>query len=124
MGILYGDCASSTEAVRAGFAFLKDGVDALYACMSIPYIAAMAQEGIPVVGRVGLFPQKRTWGGFRAVGKAAQEALSVYEDTLTHREAGAFAVEMEVVPEQVAEAISKRMEMLVISMGSGKGCYA
>ena len=41
-----------------------------------------------------------------------------------HQGAGAFAVEMEVVPEQVAEAISKRMEMLVISMGSGKGCDA
>ena len=59
MGILYGDCASSTKAVRAGFAFLKDGVDALYACMSIPYIAAMAQEGIPVVGHMGLVPQQR-----------------------------------------------------------------
>ena len=94
MGILYGDCASSTEAVRAGFAFLKDGADALYACMSIPYIAAMAQEGIPVVGHIGLVPQQRTWtGGVRAVGKAAQEALSVYEATLAHQEAGAFAVE-------------------------------
>ena len=125
MGILYGDCASPTEAVRAGFAALKDGADAVYACMSIPYIAAMAQEGIPVVGHVGLVPQKRTWiGGFRAVGKTAAEALSVYEATLAHQEAGAFAVEMEVVPEQVAEAISKRMEMLVISMGSGKGCDA
>jgi len=125
MGLLYGDCASPTEAVRAGFAALKDGADAVYACMSIPYIAAMAQEGIPVVGHVGLVPQKRTWtGGFRAVGKTAQEALSVYEATLAHQEAGAFAVEMEVVPKQVAEAISKRMEMLVISMGSGQGCDA
>ena len=125
MGILYGDCASPTEAVRAGFAALKDGADAVYACMSIPFIVAMAQEGIPVVGHVGLVPQKRTWtGGFRAVGKTTAEALSVYEATLAHQEAGAFAVEMEVVPEQVAEAISKRMEMLVISMGSGKGCDA
>ena len=125
MGILYGDCASPTEAVRAGFAALKDGADAVYACMSIPYIAAMAQEGIPVVGHVGLVPQKRTWnGGFRAVGKTSQEALSIYEATLAHQEAGAFAVEMEVVPEQIAEAISKRMRMLVISMGSGKGCDA
>ncbi len=34
--------------------------------------------------------------------------MNVYEATLAHQEAGAFAVEMEVVPEQVAEAISKK----------------
>jgi len=125
MGILYGDCASPTEAVRAGFSALKDGADAVYACMSLPFIAAMAQEGIPVVGHVGLIPQKRTWtGGFRAVGKTAAEALQVYRQTLAHQEAGAFAVEMEVVPHEVAAAISQRLELLVISMGSGPGCDA
>ena len=45
----------------AGFAALNDGADAVYACMSIPFIEAMSNEGIPVVGHVGLVPQKRTW---------------------------------------------------------------
>ena len=125
MGILYGDCASPTEAIKAGFTALKNGADAVYACMSIPFIEAMSMEGIPVVGHVGLVPQKRTWtGGFRAVGKTAEEALKVYQATLAHQEAGAFAVEMEVVPVEVASEISKRMELLVISMGSGNGCDA
>jgi len=125
MGILYGECTSPSEAIKAGFAALKDGADAVYACMSIPFIEAMSKEGIPVVGHVGLVPQKRTWtGGFRAVGKTAEEALKVYQDTLAHQEAGAFAVEMEVVPVEVASEISKRMELLVISMGSGHGCDA
>ena len=125
MGILYGECTSPSEAIKAGFAALKDGADAVYACMSIPFIEAMSKEGIPVVGHVGLVPQKRTWtGGFRAVGKTAEEALKVYQDTLAHQEAGAFAVEMEVVPVEVASEISKRMELLVISMGSGNGCDA
>ena len=114
----------SQKSYRAGFAALKDGADAVYACMSIPFIAAMAQEGIPVVGHVGWFHKNGLDRRVSAVGKTAAEALSVYEATLAHQEAGAFAVEMEVVPEQVAEAISKRMEMLVISMGSGKGCDA
>jgi 3-methyl-2-oxobutanoate hydroxymethyltransferase len=36
--------------------------------------------------------------------------------------AGAFAVEMEVVPDRVAAEISRRTSMLVVSMGGGPGC--
>ena len=125
LGLRYGDCASAKEAVRAGFKALDAGGDAVYACMSTDFIAAMAREGIPVVGHVGLIPQKRTWtGGFRAVGKTADEAMRVYRHTLAHQEAGAIGVEMEVVPYQIAAEIAKRVKLLVISMGSGSGCDA
>ena len=78
-----------------------------------------------MVGHVGLIPQKRTWtGGFRAVGKTADEAMRVYRHTLAHQEAGAIGVEMEVVPHQIAAEIAKRVKLLVISMGSGSGCDA
>ena len=71
------------------------------------------------------YPYRSSWfGGFKAVGKTAKEALDVYEKTLAYQEAGAIAVEMEVVPHQVASEISKRVDILVISMGSGAGCDA
>ena len=83
----------------------------------------MASEGIPVVGHVGFVPYKSTWfGGFKAVGKTADEALKVYEATLAYQDAGAIAVEMEIVPHLVAAEISKRVAILVIGMGSGTGC--
>ena len=125
IGLRYGDCASATEAIRAGFAALQAGADAVYACMSTEFIAAMAKEGIPVVGHVGLVPQRNSWfGGFKAVGKTANQAMEVYQATLAHQEAGAIGVEMEVVPHKIAAEISKRMKLLVISMGSGTGCDA
>ncbi len=41
--------------------------------------AFLADEHIPVVGHVGLVPSRATWtGGFRAVGKTADEALALY----------------------------------------------
>jgi 3-methyl-2-oxobutanoate hydroxymethyltransferase len=83
----------------------------------------MANEGIPVVGHVGFIPYKSTWfGGFKAVGKTADSALRVYQRTLAHQEAGAIGVEMEIVPHQIAAEISKRVKIMVLSMGSGTGC--
>ena len=117
--------ASKKDAVKNGLELLKRGADAVYTGASIPFIRAMARESVPVVGHVGLVPYRSSWfGGFKAVGKTAAEALDVYKKTLAYQEAGAIAVEMEVVPHQVANEISKRVDILVISMGSGAGCDA
>jgi 3-methyl-2-oxobutanoate hydroxymethyltransferase len=71
---------------------------------------------------VGLIPQKARWTGFRAVGRTAEEAIRVLGDVRRYEEAGAFAVEMEVVPAEVAMAIARATPMTIISMGSGAGC--
>ena len=85
----------------------------------------MRDEGIPVVSHVGLIPARRTWtGGFKAVGKTATTAMDVWRATKALEEAGAFAAEIEVVPEPVATAISARTSMVMISMGSGPNCDA
>ena len=80
---------------------------------------------MPVCGHVGLIPPKRTWtGGFKAVGKTLDTALLVWRQTKALEEAGAFSAEIEVVPADVASAISKRTSMFMISMGAGAGCDA
>ncbi|MCU0776199.1 MAG: 3-methyl-2-oxobutanoate hydroxymethyltransferase [Akkermansiaceae bacterium] len=118
--ISYGECASPTEAIRRGFEIWEAGADAIYACMPPDWVREMAHQGLPVVGHVGLVPQKRTWlGGFKAQGKTAASAMRIYRDTLAFQDAGAIGVEMEVVPERVASEIAKRVDILVISMGAG-----
>jgi 3-methyl-2-oxobutanoate hydroxymethyltransferase len=88
-------------------------------------VEAMAREYIPVVGHVGLVPYRSTWfGGFKAVGKTAVDALQVYQRTVDYQNAGAIGVEIEIVPHKVAAEISKRVEILLIGMGSGTGCDA
>jgi len=68
-------------------------------------------------------PPKRTWtGGFVAVGKTADEAMWVYDQCLKIQEAGGVAIEMECVPYKIAAAISKKVDPIVMSMGSGSGC--
>lgn len=104
---------------------LNAGADAMYCSSSLDVVRLLTKEYIPVVGHVGLVPARATWtGGFRAVGKSAAAALSMFEECKAYQDAGAIAVEIEVVPVEVAAEISKRLDMLLWSMGSGAGCDA
>lgn len=104
---------------------LQAGADALYCSGSLRTVAYLAREYIPVVGHVGLVPSRATFtGGFRAVGKTAEAAIALFHECRRHQEAGAFAVEIEVVPVEVASAISARLDLLLWSMGAGPGCDA
>ncbi len=113
---------SHADAIRTGMARMELGADAIYCGSGFDRVRAMAGEYIPVIGHVGLVPYRSSWtGGFKAVGKTADTALHVYEQTLAYEDAGAIGVEMEIVPRRVATEISRRTRILVISMGSGSG---
>jgi 3-methyl-2-oxobutanoate hydroxymethyltransferase len=121
-GVGYTTVSSAEEAIRAGFSVMRQGADAVYCYTSLEFTKAMADQGIPVVGHVGLVPHVCSWtGGFKAVGKTADTALQVYRDTLAYQEAGALGVEFEVVPHKITEEIRKRVDILIISMGAGEG---
>jgi 3-methyl-2-oxobutanoate hydroxymethyltransferase len=116
---------SDAGAIRVGIDRIERGADAVYTGQSVERVRAMAREKLPVVGHVGLVPYRNSWyGGMRAVGKTAPEALDIYREVLAYQDAGAIAVEMEVVPEKIATEISKRVDIIVISLGSGPGCDA
>lgn len=104
---------------------IERGADAVYCSGSLKTVEYLAREHIPVAGHVGLVPARATWtGGFRAVGKTAESALRLLDEVRAYERAGAFAVEIEVVPPEVATAISQRVGILLWSMGSGAGCDA
>jgi 3-methyl-2-oxobutanoate hydroxymethyltransferase len=114
--------ASQEEAIRVGFQALELGASSVY-CSASPFIIeAMAREGIPVVGHLGLVPRHATWTNFRAIGKTAGEAKTLYEKMKRLESAGAYAAELEVVPHQLASFLSRNTSMLLMSLGSGTGC--
>lgn len=121
-GLKYGGPVNGDQAKREAFDALEAGADSIYCPAHFDVIEAMSREGIPVIGHVGLIPQKARWTGFRAIGKTAEEAFRVLQDVRRYEAAGAFAVEMEVVPEAIATRISAATRLSVISMGSGGGC--
>ena len=125
VGLLYGEVCTYEDYLRAAHAALNIGGNCVYCAASLDTIAKLSAEGIPVVGHVGLVPARRTWtGGFKAVGKTADSAWQVYKAVKDLEAAGAFAAEIEVVPERVASEIAKRTSLVLLSMGAGRGCDA
>ena len=114
--------ATQEEAIRVGFHALELGASSVY-CSASPFIIeAMAREGIPVVGHLGLVPRHVTWTGYRAVGKTAEEARRLYSRMKELESAGAYGAEIEVVPHQLATFLSSQTTLILMSLGSGTGC--
>lgn len=114
--------ASETEAVRLGYDAMKLGADAIMCQWSPRFVAAAAEAGIPIQGHAGLVPRRSTWtGGLRAVGKTIDQALWVWDEIRKLEDAGAYAVEVEVIPEELLAEISKRTTLVTSSIGGGSG---
>ena len=114
--------ASETEAIRLGYDAMALGADAIMCQWSPRFVSAAAEAGIPVQGHAGLVPRKSTWtGGLRAVGKTLDEATWIYRQIKELEDAGAYAVEVEVIPAELLVEISKRTTLLTSSIGSGSG---
>lgn len=114
--------ATADEAVRIGYQAMAIGADAIMCQWSPRFISAAAEAGIPVQGHAGLVPRRSTWtGGLRAVGKTLDEALWVYEEVKRLENAGAYAVEVEVIPAELLAEISKRTTLVTSSIGAGSG---
>lgn len=122
VGLLYGELCIYEDYIRAAHAAMIKGGDCCYCAASIETITKLAAEGIPVMSHVGLIPSKATWtGGFKAVGKTAASAMSVFRHVKQLEAAGAIGAELEVVPGRVAAEISKRTSLIMLSMGAGSG---
>jgi 3-methyl-2-oxobutanoate hydroxymethyltransferase len=105
-----------------GYRMMEAGADAVYCAASFETVERFAKNYIPVIGHVGLVPHYCTWtGGFKGVGKTASSAMQVYERCKRYEEAGAFGVEIEVVPPEVTEEIAKLTNLFLVSMGGGAG---
>lgn len=88
-----------------------------------PTIAKITQAGIPVLGHVGLTPQRQNaLGGFRVQGKSIGSAVKLLDDALAVQEAGAFAVVVEAVPADIAALVTKELNIPTIGIGAGNGC--
>lgn len=114
--------ATADQAVRIGYDAMSVGADAVMCQWSPRFIEAAAEAGIPVQAHAGLVPRRSTWtGGLRAVGKTLDEAVWVYEEIKRFENAGAYAVEVEVIPAELLAEISRRTALMTSSIGAGSG---
>ena len=118
--------ASRAEAVRNAVRFVRVGADAVKLEGGVEVfdrVEAIVRAGIPVIGHIGLTPQKRlVLGGYRRMGRTVEEAEKLLEDAKALEEAGAFALVIEFTAEEVAAEITRRVKIPTICIGSGRYC--
>ncbi len=118
---------SVQQALENAGRFLKEaGADAVKiegGRLRVDTVRTLVENGIPVLGHIGLTPQSiRQMGGYKVQGKAAAEAQALLADAAALADAGVFALVLECVPRALAGEITQRIAVPTIGIGAGPDC--
>jgi 3-methyl-2-oxobutanoate hydroxymethyltransferase len=121
--------ASPAQALDTAVRFMKDGgaqaVKLEGGQRVVPQVEALVAAGIPVMAHIGLTPQSvNALGGYRVQGRGDEGAHRLLQDAKALQQAGAFAVVLEVVPSEVAAAVTRALNIPTIGIGAGPSCDA
>jgi 3-methyl-2-oxobutanoate hydroxymethyltransferase len=85
-------------------------------------VRRLTKMGIPVMGHVGLLPQRHTSSsGYRVQGKDASSARSILIAAQALEGAGAFSIVLEAMPRLLGEHITQKLRIPTIGIGAGNG---
>lgn len=89
----------------------------------VELVRALINNGIPVLGHIGLTPQSvHTMGGYKVQGRQANEARRLIEDAQALETAGVFALVLECIPATLGTEITAAVSIPTIGIGAGPGC--
>lgn len=121
-----GIAVSEEELYQSACRYMDAGADAVKiegVASELDKLAPLQQAGIPILGHIGLLPQRvASAGGYRKFGKTAQEADSLIADAFAFQERGAFALVIEMVESDLAAKISQQLAIPTIGIGAGEHC--
>jgi len=118
---------SVQQALENAGRFIKEaGADAVKiegGSFRVPIASALIENGIPVLGHIGLTPQSiREMGGYKVQGRDNREARGLLNDAKELDKAGVFAIVLECVPAALGKEITKTVRVPTIGIGAGKHC--
>ena len=118
---------STEQAVtNAGILYKEGGADSIKFEGGQDYAntaAAITRAGIPFFAHIGLTPQTAAMmGGFKVQGKSLDAAKAVLDDALAMQDAGAFAIILEAIPQQLAAIITEKLDICTVGIGAGPDC--
>lgn len=116
---------SKEDALRNAGKLIKIGADAVKLegdLEIIDKVEAIVKAGIPVMGHIGLNPQRSLVKGLKMRGKTSEDAKEIFEAAKMLEEAGAFSIVIEYTAADVAKAITESLKIPTIGIGSGPWC--
>jgi 3-methyl-2-oxobutanoate hydroxymethyltransferase len=120
--------ADDAEAVRNAGRFMTEGTaDAVkleVGAGDLKLVGKLSASGIPVVAHIGSRPQQAARsGGYRSVGKTADEAAALVSLAEGMAEAGAIMLLVEATVAEVSQAIVDQVDVPVVGCGAGPACH-
>jgi 3-methyl-2-oxobutanoate hydroxymethyltransferase len=89
----------------------------------LPIIKSIVNAGIPVMGHLGLTPQRiHQLGNFSTQAKDEESANLLKEEAILLQEAGCFSIVLEKIPAVLAGEVSRNLRIPVIGIGAGNQC--
>jgi len=86
-------------------------------------VRTLTENGIPVMGHIGLTPQSIcTLGGYKVSGRSKPEVRHLLSDARALEKAGAFALVLECMPPDAARKITAAVKIPTIGIGAGPYC--
>lgn len=118
---------SGEHAVANAGRFLKEGgaeaVKLEGGAEMADIISLLVRRGIPVMGHIGLTPQRAAQlGGLKVQGRDEETAQKLLNDAKILEEAGVFSLVLEAVPWALAKLITERVKIPTIGIGAGPYC--
>ena len=122
----FGSDESPRNAVHDALSLIEAGAHAVKlegGASHAPHFKALSEAGVPVMGHIGMQPQRvRIEGGYKIKGRTPEQAAVLIADADAVERAGAFGLLMELVVPEVAREITARMKIPTIGIGSGPDC--
>ena len=85
-------------------------------------VAELTAVGIPIMGHLGLTPQSFRTLGYRQQGKTIEDANLIIDRAIALQQAGAFAIVLEHIPQDLAATITSKLTIPTIGIGAGNQC--
>lgn len=85
-------------------------------------VAAIVEAGIPVIGHLGMLPQRvKEEGGYKKKGKTEDETRDILKGALALQEAGVSAIVLESVLPKASRLLTDTLDVPTIGIGCGRG---
>lgn len=116
----YASYNNEEDAIKSSKKLIKAGADAVKPEGKPEIVKVLADDGVEVMGHLGLLPQSAEKYG--VVGKGEEEAKRIIGEAKKIEEAGAFSLVLESIPSKLAEEITNNLKIPTIGIGAGNKC--
>jgi 3-methyl-2-oxobutanoate hydroxymethyltransferase len=114
--------ASKEKALENASILMADGADSVMVMgITNEILKYLADNYVAVFGHIGVLSGWQTgrFGGYRRVGKTAEEAMDIFRTAYEYQENGMVGMTVEMTSHQVTDIIAKKLRVPIIQVAAG-----